>query len=102
DGIRDLYVTGVQTCALPISAAGYWLERRAGASGQRAWQTRLQAPWARPFLAFAALDVAVWQMVAAASPGTGLFVAVGNALLLGRSEERRVGKECRYRWWEVT
>src|SRR6266496_13472 len=24
DGIRDLYVTGVQTCALPISANGAW------------------------------------------------------------------------------
>src|SRR3989449_5904496 len=25
DGIRDVAVTGVQTCALPISAAGAWL-----------------------------------------------------------------------------
>src|SRR6266576_5245828 len=24
DGIRDLYVTGVQTCALPISATEFW------------------------------------------------------------------------------
>src|SRR6266496_5864760 len=27
DGIRDLYVTGVQTCALPISA---WVKDRSG------------------------------------------------------------------------
>src|SRR3989475_6071137 len=41
DGIRDLTVTGVQTCALPISTDGatnmaideaVWLGRRAGAS----------------------------------------------------------------------
>src|SRR5438874_4328861 len=28
DGIRDLYVTGVQTCALPISWHAPWLPRR--------------------------------------------------------------------------
>src|SRR5690606_40045563 len=27
DGIRDFHVTGVQTCALPISAFGYGLDR---------------------------------------------------------------------------
>src|SRR6266496_5926288 len=60
DGIRDLYLTGVQTCALPISspnvtrAVGHRFRR----SGSRV---------ARP-------------------AGT-------------RSEERRVGKECRCRWW---
>src|SRR5215471_3437080 len=32
DGIRDLYVTGVQTCALPISAA--WTRR-----ASRSWLT---------------------------------------------------------------
>src|SRR6266496_5823411 len=33
DGIRDLYVTGVQTCALPISfntSLPYWQEAEAG------------------------------------------------------------------------
>src|SRR5690349_24221172 len=28
DGIRDLYVTGVQTCALPICFRGAWTGRR--------------------------------------------------------------------------
>src|SRR6266496_5262606 len=42
DGIRDLYVTGVQTCALPIwrpgragTAAAHPAARRAGGGGHR-------------------------------------------------------------------
>src|SRR5438874_2631508 len=33
DGIRDLYVTGVQTCALPISGAGFAVSGGLGFSG---------------------------------------------------------------------
>src|SRR5205085_3502485 len=62
DGIRDLTVTGVQTCALPI------LSLCAGAT---------------------AAGVAAF---AGAAFGAAGFVAVL------RSEERRVGKECRSRW----
>src|SRR6266403_4742814 len=39
DGIRDLYVTGVQTCALPISAA-----RSARETGRRPAGPRLAGP----------------------------------------------------------
>src|SRR2546430_11518955 len=88
DGIRDLTVTGVQTCALPIS------------------------------LSFTgALPAAV--VASSTSTGSDTTTAAGKApvkervlshelrLLLGRevvkmqherSEERRVGKECRSRW----
>src|SRR6266478_9290259 len=59
DGIRDLTVTGVQTCALPISP----MQREA-------------MPWA------------------VARRGRPLRVRLRS----GRSEERRVGKECRSRW----
>src|SRR6266496_1928291 len=59
DGIRDLYVTGVQTCALPISIS----------------KPRYEQP-AR----------------SAATP------VVPEPLKGSRSEERRVGKECRSRW----
>src|SRR6266542_1145366 len=59
DGIRDATVTGVQTCALPIS---YWLDL------------------APVIETFDALDD---QAARVTSP---------------RSEERRVGKECRSRW----
>src|SRR5688572_31582717 len=68
DGIRDLTVTGVQTCALPIYL------RHPEAPGLA---SSLRLP-----------------------PGDG-----GRAQVVGgaertfvRSEERRVGKECRSRW----
>src|SRR5215217_4263655 len=60
DGIRDIGVTGVQTCALPISAP---------TSPSRC--SRVRRRWA------ASCDPARWR---------------------ARSEERRVGKECRSRW----
>src|SRR2546425_8706949 len=60
DGIRDKLVTGVQTCALPISR-----REQAGAGVRR-------LPRAR-----------------GGEPAGGLLL---------RSEERRVGKECRSRW----
>src|SRR3712207_7014856 len=81
DGIRDIGVTGVQTCALPISA-----------------------------VLTAACVVLIIQ------PANGRIVALAgglsvmlitNVLLMRRafgplarlrSEERRVGKECRSRW----
>src|SRR2546430_13288763 len=64
DGIRDLTVTGVQTCALPIFSISSWRTTRTGPapSAERMANSR-----ARP---------------------------VERA----RSEERRVGKECRSRW----
>src|SRR2546430_7578499 len=60
DGIRDLTVTGVQTCALPIS--------RIPAPPARGARECRECPCDRP----------------RAPPA--------------RSEERRVGKECRSRW----
>src|SRR5437870_11502112 len=63
DGIRDGHVTGVQTCALPISSISRFPGFAVGGRGQYG-----QARNAR-------------------------------ALSVGcRSEERRVGKECRSRW----
>src|SRR5947208_28631 len=58
DGIRDDLVTGVQTCALPISR---------GTGRRRGRRSRRRRP-------------------------------PGRATRAGRSEERRVGKECRSGW----
>src|SRR5204862_5690798 len=85
DGIRDLYVSGVQTCALPISTSG------ACAAGPiPGWHDTHSAlhtrPWAR-----GPADGA-WRRLPDRSPRRALAV-------LERSEERRVGKECRERWW---
>src|SRR5207244_5988962 len=86
DGIRDDLVTGVQTCALPISL------RQSG---------RLED-------ALAAADRA-GRAALGRSGRTGEALDLGHALRdrhvhpdvlerRVRSEERRVGKECRY-WW---
>src|SRR2546430_8504254 len=82
DGIRDLTVTGVQTCALPIcddarSLARFPWERQS--SGTSAAMTA-RSPRARTAVA--------------ARPRA----ADDDFTRRSRSEERRVGKECRSRW----
>src|SRR5258708_14289507 len=77
DGIRDDLVTGVQTCALPILAP-FILDQgiRQCASLSHAfqiWHARSKS------FAYHFFEKASWR------------VSV-------RSEERRVGKECRSRW----
>src|SRR3989449_6112662 len=85
DGIRDVAVTGVQTCALPISRLARITELVPGAC----------APNAKGFI----------------SDPTNCVNTGGDYNLDGekndrpnslapnvRSEERRVGKECRSRW----
>src|SRR5438034_7670046 len=74
DGIRDHCVTGVQTCALPICEPE-----------PRNWRgpylrKEIPAdPWGRAYVYKSPGDV--------------------NPDSYDRSEERRVGKECRSRWW---
>src|SRR5690349_23500317 len=78
DGIRDLYVTGVQTCALPIYRHGGLVpEREEPAAEQGGGDDRAQGQAART------------------EEGRGGGAPAGAQ---GRSEERRVGKECRSRW----
>src|SRR2546427_8201444 len=82
DGIRDLTVTGVQTCALPICELAVLL----AAHGARDKDAQVADAVMR-------------------SEDDGLVVG-GNVLVVAvqvgdpaqRSEERRVGKECRSRW----
>src|SRR5256885_10600967 len=85
DGIRDYKVTGVQTCALPIcnsdgTAGGIALAR--AALGNTLLQPRTALAGGMQY----ALHPSMTGLA-------GLFNA-GRA----RSEERRVGKECRSRW----
>src|SRR5688572_32882741 len=78
DGIRDLTVTGVQTCALPIS----WLQRE-----------RLDHPrWHLPGVAR--------RIVERLRESRGVVELVRHVIGLCRlrSEERRVGKECSDGW----
>src|SRR2546427_9615722 len=82
DGIRDLTVTGVQTCALPISDAERCL-RLAQRDFERARQLY------EPIVGFSNASVALRQVDDDDR---------ARKQLDDRSEERRVGKECRSRW----
>src|SRR5438105_8157016 len=85
DGIRDPLVTGVQTCALPILLGI--------AAGAGAWLTIQH----KVLPVKAAVPKAATR--AAIAPPTGAKpVAEIAPEALKRSEERRVGKECRCGW----
>src|SRR5256885_12727949 len=85
DGIRDYKVTGVQTCALPIFRDAY----------------RIDAAH-RPLI-IAGGPHAIYESYDLFSanptrPGGADVVVTGEEFVMLRSEERRVGKECRSRW----
>src|SRR5256884_2190182 len=82
DGIRDVAVTGVQTCALPI----FLDEQRGGVSIQ------ISRNGVRLALVLQPNQRNVVVLNETASTGA----AIGG--VCDRSEERRVGKECRSRW----
>src|SRR3712207_7613472 len=82
DGIRDIGVTGVQTCALPIYAEATALT---GVDRVRTDANMIKKNGGLPV------------------DGKGVTVLVNDSGIDGthkdhRSEERRVGKECRSRW----
>src|SRR2546430_4928374 len=85
DGIRDLTVTGVQTCALPISryCAIPRLPARYVLMMESTYGGRERSP-----------EPPDDALAAAANEAA----AAGGCLVI-RSGERRVGKECRSRWW---
>src|SRR3712207_8827116 len=85
DGIRDIGVTGVQTCALPIL---FWPKM------QHFGQERREVTWD-------GVEGRQWDVVVVGGGivGTGIAKEASRAgLSVVRSEERRVGKECRSRW----
>src|SRR5207248_6794395 len=90
DGIRGRTVTGVQTCALPISAsqslqalAAPFVYAPFIVDGDGVYQPQLQVSW--PMLD--GFPVANYE----------LYVDGAATPAATRSEERRVGKECRSR-----
>src|SRR5690606_39370564 len=93
DGIRDFHVTGVQTCALPISESRPAIASTFPRRGVRAGCRSL--PLHRIALARA--------HVCAGRADLHLVRAridhIGFALDIPRSEERRVGIACRYQSW---
>src|SRR3712207_7034846 len=84
DGIRDIGVTGVQTCALPISLmkpSVFGEFRKVIVAGACFTESLMYLIWSlRDDVEFEPVKIAQ------------------TADDDGRSEERRVGKECRSRW----
>src|SRR5690606_40365354 len=95
DGIRDFHVTGVQTCALPILPLVTHLSIEKLAIGEQ----RITAVLAVGF----GIEIHLEHQLAELRP-RDRFRCVETHLhrvqeFVGqRSEERRVGEECRY-WW---
>src|SRR5207249_8903345 len=98
DGIRDRNVTGVQTCALPISTLSAVIISHSRLSAEETQSTdmRLYPP-----------TTIEWKEgPAALPPGAKMAMLEGDPTKEGpfvvrfqfRSEERRVGKECSA-WW---
>src|SRR3712207_7874938 len=87
DGIRDIGVTGVQTCALPILVIGilnYW---------QKECERYRSAPnkeIVTPHDSLLAIIARTYGKIKCDQHLTQQEII--------RSEERRVGKECRSRW----
>src|SRR5690606_40584449 len=86
DGIRDFHVTGVQTCALPIWGKSL-LPTPPGLT------VMVQAETSRVTIAAAMARLTRLTFIM----GLPIFSESSNVAVT-RSEERRVGKECRSRW----
>src|SRR5207248_6084350 len=90
DGIRDRTVTGVQTCALPISASEgldslpLVKQLRAFVRGHPWWQGLITL-----LLPIAGVAYKVWSSL------KSFGLDPKRLIPHSRSEERRVGKECR-------
>src|SRR5207302_2165938 len=94
DGIRDFHVTGVQTCALPIWPASLKNTQTVAIDWTLALACRMSTAVAlsgrvsvHPF--FCSRIVSVRRLRSTCGH---------SSFRISRSEERRVGKECRLRW----
>src|SRR5206468_9882838 len=96
DGIRDLIVTGVQTCALPISSSPAGGGLAAGCPNDRRLWIDLKWATKRHANGNAVLLGRIDQKIG--DDGEIVHKGIAEQAEHCRSEERRVGKECRSRW----
>src|SRR5262249_57225238 len=94
DGIRDWSVTGVQTCALPISrfAIFHYEARYDGVKRTLSGRVNVRVVWIHGEKLTAILKH---------ESKTGHHNTAAHSAIIAlnqRSEERRVGKECRSGW----
>src|SRR5690606_40835510 len=103
DGIHGFHVTGVQTCALPTSPTVTWEVSRDGGT---TWEPITADPAATPaadgltlsVVGTSANDGYQYRATATNSAGDATSQDPKSVVPPKRSEERRVGKECRTRW----
>src|SRR5256885_8082043 len=86
DGIRDYKVTGVQTCALPILRSTTRCRKVTSPSSKSCLEQTHKALLSRK-RARTYVKRSKWSST-----------QIAPFLAKSRSEERRVGKECRSRW----
>src|SRR5207248_6459870 len=101
-GIRDRTVTGVQTCALPIfdrskpkGVAELDESSRHACRENGAWLAYVYR------LGTELMDIERWSDAEVALDELIALSKAKDDFYFLRSEERRVGKECRSRWWRV-
>src|SRR5437762_4953096 len=85
DGIRDTSVTGVQTCALPISSRLAMMVQWPAMTSKETVPVRNGSAEATTIRLIALFTITASRAANRKAP-------------ISRSEERRVGKECRSRW----
>src|SRR5207248_4922202 len=99
---RDRTVTEVQTCALPISFKGWNFTENTLAAKDLS-----NSPWEFGYALGASRPLALKASAKRCTlcpqnfvAGVEMYGGLGDRYHFGlRSEERRVGKECRSRWW---
>src|SRR5205823_11069902 len=91
DGIRDKLVTGVQTCALPILWYQFFLCLHKKCFYQN---YKNRSIYNYMFISIMSLTSTEPPIVSMGQP----FAISAASFIESRSEERRVGKECRFRW----
>src|SRR5690606_40133860 len=99
--IRDFHVTGVQTCALPISN---WSKASFDSINLNLLKTKITTSYyVNTFKSnvrdFERKYIEEFRIKPSEYAYKGFDTGYFFGSLLGRSEERRVGKECRSRWW---
>src|SRR5207253_8168190 len=95
DGIRDGHVTGVQTCALPIFLLVFLRLCVSVADMNRAIS---RIPVARARSRPARFGTSAAYRISGLRTTRRATSSVSASCGIHRSEERRVGKECRSRW----
>src|SRR5207253_4275879 len=98
DGIRDGHVTGVQTCALPISLFGVGPGNFGAYAAEEFRWGEGSGFYADPAHLYGRVLHNIYVQVLAEQGIIGVVIFLFILIDFVRSEERRVGKECISRW----